>query len=140
MLIAHFTGFLQAEGIASIMIGLMMFYVVGRVFLENARGAIGETDEQMLNHIAHLVFEHKDVKDIQKLEVIKEGEFLHVELVAEVDSTISFAEADDIRDHLVDLILHQQGVQDVTISFDEDDGITHWKHVSNRPEDTLPKE
>lgn len=139
VLIAHFTGFLQAEGIASIMIGLMMFYVVGRVFLENARGAIGETDEQMLNHIAHLVFEHKDVKDIQKLAVIKEGEFLHVELVAEVDPSISFAEADDIRDHLVDLILHQQGVQDVTISFDEDDGVTHWKHVSNRPEILPPQ-
>jgi len=137
VLIAHFTGFLQAEGIASIMIGLMMFYVVGRVFLENARGAIGETDEQMLNHIAHLVTDHKDVKDIKKLSVVKEGEFLHVELVAEVDPSISFAEADDIRDHLVDLILHQQGVQDVTISFDEYEGVTHWKHVSNRP-DTLP--
>ena len=137
VLIAHFTGFLQAEGIASIMIGLMMFYVVGRVFLENARGAIGETDEQMLNHIAHLVSDHKHVRDIQKLAVVKEGEFLHVDLVAEVDASISFAQADDIRDHLVDLILNQQGVQDVTISFDEDDGVSHWKHVSNRP-DTLP--
>jgi cation diffusion facilitator family transporter len=137
VLIAHFTGFLQAEGIASIMIGLMMFYVVGRVFLENARGAIGETDEQMLNHIAHLVSDHDHVRDIQKLAVVKEGEFLHVELIAEVDASISFAEADDIRDHLVDLILNQQGVQDVTISFDEDDGVSHWKHVSNRP-DTLP--
>ena len=29
-------------------IGIMMFYVVGRVFLDNARGAIGETDEEML--------------------------------------------------------------------------------------------
>ena len=51
VLIAHFLGFLVAEGIASILIGLMMFYVVGKVFLENARGAIGETDEEMLNHI-----------------------------------------------------------------------------------------
>ncbi|WP_019412562.1 cation diffusion facilitator family transporter [Paenisporosarcina sp. TG20] len=138
VLIAHFTGFLQAEGIASIMIGLMMFYVVGRVFLENARGAIGETDEQMLNHIAHLVINQKDVKDIRKLMVIKEGEFLHVELVAEVDPSISFAKADDIRDHLVDLILNQRGVEDVTISFDEDDNISHWKHVSNRQENLPP--
>jgi len=137
VLIAHFTGFLQAEGIASIMIGLMMFYVVGRVFLENARGAIGETDEQMLNHIAHLVSDHEHVKDIQKLAVVKEGEFLHVDLIAEVDASISFAQADDIRDHLADLILNQQGVQDVTISLDEDDGVSHWKHVSKRPI-TLP--
>ena len=45
-------------------------------------------------------------------------------LVAEVDSFYLFCKADDIRDHLVDMILSQQGVQDVTISFDEDDGIT----------------
>lgn len=137
VLIAHLTGFLQVEGIASIIIGLMMFYVVGRVFLENARGAIGETDEQMLNHIAHLVTDHKDVKDIKKLSVVKEGEYLHVELVAEVEPTISIAEADDIRDHLIDLIINQQSVQDVSISFDEFEGITHWIHVSSRP-DNLP--
>lgn len=139
VLIAHYTGYLQAEGIASIIIGLMMFYVVGRIFLENARGAIGETDEQMLNHIAHLVIDHKDVKDIKKLAVVKEGEFLHVDLVAEVDPTISFAEADDIRDHLVDLIRNQQSVEEVTISFDEYEGVTHWKHVSNRPDILPPK-
>ncbi len=139
VLIAHYTGYLQTEGIASIIIGLMMFYVVGRVFLENARGAIGETDEQMLNHIAHLVMDHQDVQDIKKLAVVKEGEFLHVELVAEVDPTISFAEADDIRDHLVDLIRNQQSVEEVTISFDEYEGVTHWKHVSNRPDILPPK-
>ena len=85
VLLAHFFGLLVAEGIASIVIGLMMFYVVGKVFLENARGAIGETDEEMLNHISHIIAEDPDVKDIQSVEVIKEGEFLHVEVVAEVD-------------------------------------------------------
>ena len=85
VLVAHFTGFLAAEGIASMLIGLMMFYVVGRVFLDNARGAIGETDEEMLNHISHIIAEDPDIKDIQKVEVIKEGEYLHVEVIAEVD-------------------------------------------------------
>ena len=32
-----------------------------------------------------LVAQDPDVKDIQRIEVIKEGEFLHVEVVAEVD-------------------------------------------------------
>ena len=59
----------------------MMFYVVGRVFLDNARGAIGETDEEMLTHIAHIIAADPDVKDIQRVEVVKEGEFLHVETV-----------------------------------------------------------
>lgn len=132
VLISHFTGFLQAEGIASIMIGIMMFYVVGKVFLDNARGALGETDEQMLVHIALIVSENEQVKDIQELEVIKEGEFLHVKLVAEIDPTLTFAQVDDIRDVLKDLILSQQGVTDVTISFDEDDGIQGWTHKDAR--------
>ncbi|WP_313894551.1 cation diffusion facilitator family transporter [Psychrobacillus sp.] len=128
VLISHFTGFLQAEGIASIMIGVMMFYVVGKVFLDNARGALGETDEQMLVHIAHIVSENPHVKDIQELEVLKEGEFLHVKLVAEVDATLSFAEVDDIHDVLKDIILNQPGVTDIIIAFDEDDGIREWTH------------
>ena len=33
--------------IASIVIGLMMFYVVGRVFLDNAKGALGEADDDL---------------------------------------------------------------------------------------------
>lgn len=126
VLISHFTGFLQAEGIASIMIGIMMFYVVGKVFLDNARGALGETDEQMLVHIAHIVSENEHVKDIQKLEVIKEGEYLHVEIIIEIDPKYTFAQVDDIRDAIKELILNQQGVTDITISFDEDDGIRTW--------------
>ncbi len=126
VLLAHFFGLLVAEGIASIAIGLMMFYVVGKVFLENARGAIGETDEEMLNHIAHLVAEDPDVKDIQRVEVVKEGEFLHVEVVAEVNPSHTVAYVDDIRDRLLDLILQQKGVREVIISFDEDDGVSTW--------------
>ncbi|MCG3088624.1 cation diffusion facilitator family transporter [Sporosarcina cyprini] len=133
VLLAHFTGFLAAEGIASMIIGLMMFYVVGKIFLENARGAIGETDEEMLNHIAFLVAEDPDIKDIQKVEVIKEGEFLHVEVVAEVDPTKTVAFVDDIRDRLMLLILKQKGVREAIISFDEDDGVKTWKGV-NQPE------
>jgi cation diffusion facilitator family transporter len=126
VLLAHFLGLLVAEGIASIAIGLMMFYVVGKIFLENARGAIGETDEEMLNHIAYIVAEDPDVKDIQRIEVIKEGEFLHVEVVAEVDSSLTVAYVDDIRDRLLHIILKQKGVQEVIVSFDEDDGVRTW--------------
>ena len=126
VLIAHFSGFSQAEGIASVLIGLMMFYVVSIVFLENTRGAIGETDEEMLNHIAQIVAQDPDVKDIQRIEVVKEGEFLHVEVVLEVDSAQTVAYVDDIRDRLLKVILQQKDVQDVIISFDEDDGITTW--------------
>ncbi|MFF5995873.1 cation diffusion facilitator family transporter [Lysinibacillus sp. KU-BSD001] len=128
IVIAYFTGFYRLEGLVSIIIGLMMFYVVGRVFLDNARGAIGETDEEMMIHIGNLVMEDRHVSDIARIEVIKEGEFLHVEVVAETDKSLSLDYLDDVRDHLVELILAQKGVTKVTLSFDEEDGITQWKH------------
>lgn len=62
------------------MIGLGMFYVVGRVFLDNAAGALGEADIEMRQKIGSMVMSDPDVRDIQKLAVLKEGEDFHVEL------------------------------------------------------------
>lgn len=138
VLIAHYTGFLAIEGAASIAIGLMMFYVVTKVFLDNARGAIGESDQQMVNHIAHLLTEHSSVKDIQKLDVIKEGEFLHVETRVEVDPSLTVKEADALQDRLAELLLSQPSVNDVIVSLDADDGENHWTHISKRPESLPP--
>lgn len=139
IIIAHFTGFYRLEGLVSIVIGLMMFYVVGRVFLDNARGAIGETDEEMLVHIGNLVMQDRNVTDIARLEVIKEGEFLHVELIAETDPNLSLAYLDDVRDHLTDLLLNQKGVTKVTMAFDEDDGERSWTHTATMPEEKKGK-
>lgn len=142
VLIAHYTGFLAIEGAASIAIGLMMFYVVTKVFMDNARGAIGESDQQMVNHIAHLLTDHPSVRDIKKLDVIKEGEYLHVETLVEVDPTLTVAEADQLQERLAEILLSQPSVDDVIVSLDADDGETHWTHVSKRPEslNTLPTE
>lgn len=134
IVIAHFTGFYRLEGLVSMIIGCMMFYVVGRVFLDNARGVIGETDEEMMNHIAHIVMEDPNIQDIVRLEVIKEGEFLHVELVAEADPSLSLAYLDDVRDRLTEIILSQKGVREVAIMFDEDDGLLSWQLIGEKPE------
>lgn len=139
ILIAHFTGWAQIEGLVSIIIGCMMFLVVGKVFLDNARGAIGETDQEMLNHIAHLVLDDPNIKDIVRLEVIKEGEFLHVELVAEANPELSLAFLDDVRDHLTEIILSQKGVTRVVILYDEDDGEVTWVHAEDRPPNLTTK-
>ena len=130
IIIAYFTGFHRLEGIVSMLIGFMMFYVVGRVFLDNARGAIGETDEEMLIHIGNLVMANPNIKDIARLVVVKEGEFLHVELVGETNPELSLAYLDDVRDHLTEIILSQKGVTKVSIAFDEDDGHTKWNTTS----------
>ncbi|WP_393965361.1 cation diffusion facilitator family transporter [Exiguobacterium sp. S22-S28] len=126
VIISHLTPFHQAEGIASIIIGFMMFYVVGNVFLQNAAGALGEADETMAARIGGIIMRDPDVRDISKLEVIKEGDHFHVEVEIEVDPTLTIAQADDIKDRLELQIRLQQGIIDVTIGFDEDDNIQQY--------------
>jgi divalent metal cation (Fe/Co/Zn/Cd) transporter len=127
ILISHFTPFHAAEGIASIMIGIMMLFVVGRVFLDNAAGALGEADEEMEGIIAEIIVNDSDVKDIQSIVVIKEGEELHVDVEIELNSTLTVAEANDIKERLENKIMGQKGVADVTIEVHEDDGVSSWK-------------
>ncbi|PEL14225.1 cation diffusion facilitator family transporter [Bacillus sp. AFS017336] len=126
VIIAYFTPFHQAEGIASVIIGLLMFMVVGKVFLDNAAGVIGESDEEMEDKIGEMVMNDPDVKDIQALTVVKEGEDLHVELEIELDPSLTVAQADDIKDRLEEKIMQENGVTDVIIELDEDDGIQKW--------------
>ena len=106
--ISRFTPFHQAEGIASMLIGLMMFFVVGRVFLDNAAGALGEADKEMEMKIGAIVMQDVQVRDIQTLMVMKEGEELHVELKVEIDPSLTVAEADDIKDRLENRILQEK--------------------------------
>ncbi|CAH2714455.1 Zinc transporter ZitB [Neobacillus rhizosphaerae] len=127
VVISYFTKFHQLEGIASILIGAMMFFVVGKVFLDNAAGVIGQADEEMEDKIGALVMADPDVLDIQGITVIKEGEDLHVEVEIEVDPKMTVAAADDIKDRLEEKILAEKGVVDVTIEFDEEDGVMTWR-------------
>lgn len=124
--IAEYTNFKQAEGLVSIIIGVMMFIVVTRVFLDNAAGAIGEADAEMEGKIGNIAIRDPDVRDIQALAVYKEGEDFHVELSIEIDSKLTVEQADKIRNRIENQILEEKGVSDVIIEFDKDDGVLNW--------------
>ncbi|WP_456271355.1 cation diffusion facilitator family transporter [Bacillus sp. AK031] len=127
VIIAQYTTFHEAEGIASIIIGLLMFIVVGKTFLDNAAGVLGEADLSMRKIIGDIAFQDPGVKDVQEIAVLKEGDELHVELTIEVDPTITVAAADDIKDRIEERILQEKGVTDVLVEFDEDDEHLRWK-------------
>jgi cation diffusion facilitator family transporter len=127
IVISHYTPYHQAEGIASIIIGILMFIVVGKTFLDNAAGVLGEADLAMRNVIGDIAYQDPGVNDVQEIAVLKEGDEYHVELVVEVDPALTVAEADDIKDRLEDRILRENGVTDVIVEFDEDDKLTKWK-------------
>lgn len=133
IVISHLTNLHAAEGIASILIGMMMLFVVGKVFLDNAAGALGEADELMEQYIGDLVLLDKDIKDVQKVVVIKEGEDFHVEVCVEINPSLTVADMDDIKDRLKMQILAEKGVVDVMIEFDEDDGLVNWNQAEKLP-------
>ncbi len=128
IIIATYTPFHSAEGYASILIGIMLFFVVGRVFLDNAAGVLGVADKEMEKRIGELVFQETHVKDIQELMVLKEGDELHVELKVEFDPDMSIAKAAEVLDDIEKKVLRHKGVTDVIIESDKDDQIPHWKN------------
>ena len=132
ILLSYFADLEEAEGIASIIIGVMMFFVVGRVFLDNAKGVLGEADDELEDEIAAYIFTNPEIKDIQTLFAVKEGEDYHIEMKLEVDPALTVAQADDIKDRIEGKIHGIKGVTDVIIEFDEDDGIQTWNPQSGQ--------
>ncbi|CEG24186.1 Ferrous-iron efflux pump FieF [Planococcus massiliensis] len=131
IVISTYTPFHSATGYASVIIGVLLILVVGRVFLDNAAGALGVADVKMQARIGAKVLQHPQVADIQDLDVIKEGDHFHVELKLEVDPGMTIAEADDLRDYIEKRIRDGvQGVTDVIIEFDEDDKIPTWMNTT----------
>lgn len=131
ILIASYTPFHTAEGYASILIGIMLFYVVGRIFLDNAAGVLGVADEEMEAKIGQFVIEDPHVKDIQKLMVIKEGEELHVELKLEFNPDMTISKIDDVLDGIEKKILSQRSVTEVIIESDQNDHQLNWNPSSD---------
>lgn len=127
ILISYFTPFHQAEGIVSVMIGCMMFFVVGKVFLDNAAGVLGEADEEMEQKIGDMIMQDPDVKDVSDVTVTKEGETLHVEAEIELSPKLTIEEAEDIKERIEEQIFKETKVADVIIEVSEDDNKTHWK-------------
>ncbi|WP_026691987.1 cation diffusion facilitator family transporter [Peribacillus kribbensis] len=127
VLLSKWTGQHVLEGLASVLIGLMMLFVVGKVFLDNAAGVLGEADDEMENKIGHILIQDPEVKDIRNITVMKEGETLHVEVEVELEASITIEEADVIKERLAGQVMEQKGVADVLIEFSKDDGEVDWK-------------
>lgn len=126
IIIARITGFGMLEGIASVLIGLMMFIIVGIIFIENAQGVLGIADHETEIHASRIILDDKSIADIKRLAVIKEGESLHVEALLEVNQNFTLKQLSEIRKRIILKLLTLSHVEDVNIEFIEDDGQQDW--------------
>lgn len=127
IIIARLTGIGMLEGIASVIIGIMMFIIVGIIFVENAQGVLGIADHESEIHASRIILDEKAVSDIKRLAVIKEGEALHIEALLELNKNFTLKELSDIRKRIILKLLDLSHVEDVNIEFIEDDGQQDWR-------------
>lgn len=121
-------GMLQADGIMSILIGILMLFVAFRVGYDNMIGLIGvAAPAEVEKKITDMILEGEKIVDIYKMRIVQEGRTYHVEGTIELKKGLSLAEADDIKFRLKEKLLESSEVADVVLGIIEDDGEKDWK-------------
>lgn len=127
IVLSQFFGLLRADGIISIIIGLLMLFIVFRVGYDNMVGLIGvAAPVEVEKQIAELILADSCVVDIYKLRVMQEGRAYHVDAIVELRKGLSLAEADDTVFSLTDELLKSTNITDVDLSIIEDDDRMSW--------------
>jgi divalent metal cation (Fe/Co/Zn/Cd) transporter len=76
--------------------------------------------------IAAIILGDPDVTDINKMRIIQEGRFYHVDAYIELRAGLTLAVADDIKFRVRDKLLVDSDIADVTLGIIEDNGIRDW--------------
>ncbi|RYG72024.1 cation transporter [Lentibacillus lipolyticus] len=122
VLLAQVFGFLRADGIFTMLIGVLMTFVAFRVGYDNMVGLIGvSAPAEIEKKIADMLLEDEKVVDIYKIRVVQEGRSYHVEGTVELEKGLSLAEADDIKFQLSEKLLRSSEIADVVLGIIEDD-------------------
>lgn len=128
IVLAQFLNVLQADGVASIIIGILMLFVAYRVGYDNMVGLIGvAAPADVEEKITNVLLADEDVVDIQRMRIMQEGRLYHVEGTVELRKGLTLNEADDIKLRLKNMLLHREEVADVVLGIIEDDEKMTWK-------------
>ncbi|WP_223869740.1 cation diffusion facilitator family transporter [Paenibacillus sabuli] len=125
---AQFLGLLIVDGIATILIGLLMVFVAFKVGYDNMVGLIGvAAPRDVEDRIVQAITSDPDVTDINQLRIIQEGRNYHVDAFVELRGGLTLTEASTIRLRLRDKLYTDPDISDVAIGILEDNGIDTWQ-------------
>lgn len=128
VVMTQFTTFTILDGIATILIGFLMIGVAFRVGYDNMVGLIGVAAPKDVElRVARSILDDPDVTDINRMRIVQEGRFYHVECYMELRPGLLLSVADDIKFRVRDKLLKDPDISDVTLGILEDNGITDWK-------------
>lgn len=131
ILITHFTPIKALDGFAAIIIGFLMGGVAFRVGYDNMVGLIGvSAPRDVEDKVSKIILDDPDVTDINKMRILQEGRFYHVESYVELRQGLTLAKAGDIKARIRDQLLAYEDVTDVTLGIIEDNGVEDWRSLS----------
>jgi len=128
ILITRFTPIKALDGFAAIIIGFLMGGVAYRVGYDNMVGLIGvSAPKEVEDKVSQIILSDPDVTDINKMRILQEGRFYHVESYIELRSGLTLATASNIKSRVRDQLLAYEDITDVTLGIIEDNGIQDWQ-------------
>ncbi|MFD0671020.1 cation diffusion facilitator family transporter [Cohnella sp. GCM10027633] len=127
VLITSLTAYGALDGVATILIGLLMVAVAFRVGYDNMVGLIGvAAPRDVAEKVAMIILSDKDVTDINKIRITQEGRYYHVDALIELRPGLSLADADDIKFRVQDRLIADPDITDVVLGIIEDNGVKNW--------------
>lgn len=132
IILSQFAGILVLDGIATIIIGLLMIGVAYKVGYENMVGLIGVAAPiDVEQRIAKLIFTHSHVIDINKIRIVQEGRRYHVDANIELEKGLTLANATLIKTSIKTMLMNDPDISDITLSIIEDDNTKNWNDSAN---------
>lgn len=134
ILLTRFTPIKALDGSAAIVIGILMGVVAFRVGYDNMVGLIGvSAPKEVEDTVSQIILSDLDVTDINKMRILQEGRFYHVESYIELRPGLTLSEADNIKSRIRDRLLAYADVTDVTLGIIEDTGVKDWPPTERTP-------
>lgn len=133
IVVTSLTAFNLLDGIATLLIGILMVVVAFKVGYDNMVGLIGvAAPNDVEERISAVILSDEMVIDIKQLRILQEGRYYHVEGMIELVSGLTLAEADDIKFRVRTTLLQDPDISDVTLGIIEDDGVSSWQPVTQK--------
>ncbi len=123
----EFTPYKSLDGIAAVVIGLLMLGVAFKVGYENMVGLIGvAAPREIEERVANIILSDPEITDINKMRIMQEGRFYHTEVYVELRPGLSLAEADKIKARVKEKLMADGDITDVTLGGLADNGVRDW--------------
>ncbi|PKR78053.1 cation transporter [Halalkalibacillus sediminis] len=130
VIVSQVTGNYIFDGIGTILIGVLLVGIAIKIGYENTIGLIGvAAPKRVEDKVVNMILDDHDVVDIRRMRILQEGKNYHVESYIELRKGLSLEEADDIKFRVIEALMEDPDVDDVTLGIIETDEIQHWKRT-----------